>query len=153
MDNKINFKEISEFVKPEVSPGFLLWQVSSAWRRKIERVLKKFDLTHPQFVVLITLGWLAQSGKQVTQKDLSHQVFIDTATISQIIRGLEKKGLVMRVRIKGDERAKYPALTDDGAQIVAKALPAVEACDKQFFSGLDNQSTFINQLQLLVQHD
>ena len=153
MDKCVNFQEISEFEMPEQSPGFLLWQVSSSWRRKIEQSLKEFDLTHPQFVVLASLAWLARLKKQVSQKELSEQVCIDTATISQIIRGLERKGLIKRARIEGDERAKYPAVTEAGALLITKALPSIEDCDKKFFAHLANQQDFLKHLNLLSKYD
>ena len=153
MDKKVNFQEISEFEAPEQSPGFLLWQVSASWRRKIEQSLKEFDLTHPQFVVLASLAWFAEIKKQVSQKELSTPVLIDTATVSQIIRGLEKKGLITRARIEGDERAKYPTPTDAGALLITKALPSIEACDKKFFAHLDNQQDFLKHLNLLAKYD
>jgi DNA-binding MarR family transcriptional regulator len=153
MDQTVDFQTISDFDSPEQSPGFLLWQVSSSWRRQIEQVLKNFDLTHPQFVVLANLAWLGRSNEQITQKELAQQVFIDTATLSQIIRGLEKKTLIKRVRIEGDERAKYPVITETGASLITQALPIVEACDKEFFSKLKHPQDFTNHLKLLNTRD
>ena len=135
MSNQVDFKHISVHEKPEQSPGFLLWHVSTAWRSSIEAVLKLLDLTHPQFVVLATLGWLTRNGDRVTQAALCTMAGIDPNTTSQILRGLETKKLIKRVP-SIDPRAKNPMLTANGSKLLVKALPAVEAADAQFFKQL-----------------
>jgi DNA-binding MarR family transcriptional regulator len=92
----INFKKISVFQAPEDSPGYLLWRVSTQWRREIEVALKPFDLTHPQFVILATTGWLTKQGAKVSQIEIGQQAGLDPNTTSQILRGLEAKALIAR---------------------------------------------------------
>ncbi len=136
--SNLNFKHISAHEKPEQSPGFLLWHVSTAWRSSIEAVLKLLDLTHPQFVVLATLGWLTRNGDRITQAALCTMTGIDPNTTSQILRGLEAKKLIKRVPSL-DPRAKNPMLTAKGSELLIKALPAVEEADGQFFSAFSTQ--------------
>lgn len=135
MEQKLNFKEISVHDTPDRSPGFLLWHISTSWRSSIEAILKSIDLTHPQFVVLATLGWLTRNGDLVTQRDVGKMAGLDPNTTSQIIKGLEKKGLIQREQ-SSDGRAKNPLLTPKGSKVLAKALPAVEMTDAQFFNAL-----------------
>lgn len=120
---------------PEKSPGFLLWHISTTWRRSIEIALTTFGLTHPQFVVLATLGWLSRNSDQVTQIAIGTMAGLDPNTNSQIIKGLEKKGLITRAR-SHDGRAKHVLLTPQGYALLQRALPAVEQTDAQFFSAL-----------------
>jgi len=138
MSKNIEFKHISVHDAPEKSPGFLLWHVSTSWRTSIEAVLKPLGLTHPQFVVLATLGWLTREGDRITQAALGKMAGLDPNTTSQIIRGLEVKKLVKRVQ-SADPRAKNPLLTTKGTQVLATALPAVETADAQFFKVLNTQ--------------
>lgn len=133
-----NIKKLTLYNTPEYSPGFLLWHVSTKWRSHIESVLKSFSLTHPQFVVMASLGWLTQDGKRVTQADIGKMAGLDPNTISQIIKGLEKKGLITRV-VSDDPRAKNPLLTKKGYDILSQALPAVETADNQYFSNLNQK--------------
>ena len=133
MKQKIDFKHVSEFDTPDDSPGYLLWRVSTKWRSEIERILKPLDLTHPQFVVMATLGWLTKDGDRVSQVDVGRLAGFDPNTTSQILRGIEKKGFVARKQ-KVDERSKNPTLTKKGADILAKAIPLVEKTDKAFFA-------------------
>lgn len=132
---------------PEESPGFLLWRVSTSWRRSIEAILKPLGLTHPQFVVLACTGWLTRSGEKTTQAAIGRQAGLDPNTTSQILKSLQTKGLIDRPR--SDERSKSPSLTSTGKQTLSKALPAVEKADAQFFSPLKN-SKLLKDLQILA---
>lgn len=138
MSERPNFKKISVHEGPKQSPGFLLWHISTSWRSSIETVLKTFGLTHPQFVVLATTGWLTKNGELTNQAAIGKMAGLDPNTTSQIITGLEKKGLVKR-EASSDGRAKNPKLTAQGNGLLAQALPAVEQEDNKFFNVLSLQ--------------
>ena len=150
-----DFSKISSHTGPEESPGFLLWRVSTFWRRAIEDVLKPLDLTHPQFVILATTAWLTrkvegQEQGKATQIEIAKQAGLDPNTTSQILRGLQTKGLIERKRTV-DERSKYPTLTAKGEESLAKALPAVELADSKFFSQVNlKDSGLLAALQILA---
>lgn len=151
MNKKVNFKEISVHDAPERSPGFLLWQVSTTWRGSIELELKSINLTHPQFVILATLGWLTRKGERVSQAAIGKMAGLDPNTVSQIIRGLELKEFIMREK-SSDGRAKNPVLTIKGSDVLKKALPAVEAKDAEFFHHLTvkEKECMLNIFQKLI---
>ncbi len=138
MSKSVNFKKISIHETPEQSPGYLLWRISTLWRGSIEASLKTINLTHPQFVVLATLGWLTKNGDKVTQAAIGKMAALDPNTTSQIIKGLEQKGLIKRITSL-DARAKNPILTTNGIKILAQAMPLVENTDGQFFQNLNKQ--------------
>ena len=154
MKKSVNFKEISVHETPDLSPGFLLWHVSTAWRGSIELLLKSIGLTHPQFVILATLGWLTRKGDRVTQAAIGKMAGLDPNTVSQIIRGLEKKNLITREQ-SSDGRAKNPILTIKGSDTLKKAVPAVETQDAEFFSHLtrDETTCMIGIFQKLILKD
>lgn len=135
MSERPNFKKISIHEGPKESPGFLLWRVSTSWRSSIEAILKTFNLTHPQFVILATTGWLTRNGELATQVAIGKMAGLDPNTTSQIITGLEKKELIKR-EASSDGRAKNPKLTAQGIHLLAQALPAVEQEDINFFNVL-----------------
>lgn len=140
----------SQFKIAEESPGFLFWRVSVTWRRFIEKSLLPLDLTHVQFVLLATLGYLTRAKKMVTQKELAEKANCDVTMTSQVLRLLEKKGLVTRDFKSEDERARYPALTKKGADILHEALVVVETVDQDFFGSLkSHQKTFVRHLNAL----
>ncbi|CDR34114.1 MarR family winged helix-turn-helix transcriptional regulator [Criblamydia sequanensis] len=144
MKKSLNFKEISVHDTPGRSLGFLLWHVSTAWRGSIEAKLKSLDLTHPQFVILATLGWLTRKGELVTQALVGKMAGLDPNTVSQIIKGLEKKGLIKRQK-SSDARVKNPLLTLKGQEKIREALPIVEEKDAQFFHSLTS-----NEIESLI---
>jgi DNA-binding MarR family transcriptional regulator len=138
MNKLTDFENMSKFSGPEESPGYLLWRVSTQWRAEIEKELKLCDLTHPQFVLLAVIGWLSRKNGISTQIEISRAAAMDPNTVSQVIRGLEAKKLIKRVQ-KKDARSKNAFLTDKGIEVLAQALPAVEAVDTNFFAVLTLQ--------------
>ncbi len=132
-------KEVSRFEGPEQSPGFLLWQVSMQWRRQIEAGLTTIGLTHVQFVLLASVGWFTQHDQKASQAELSRHCKTDINMTSQVLRALEKKGLIERQRHPGNDRSKFPVLTQAGSQLIEKAIPLVESIDDKFFSRSDRK--------------
>jgi DNA-binding MarR family transcriptional regulator len=145
MSDGLNFNKISAHQGPKQSPGFLLWHISTSWRSSVETVLKTFSLTHPQFVVLATTGWLTRNGELATQAAIGKLAGLDPNTASQILKGLEQKELIERMQ-STDARAKHPKLTSKGQAVLTNALPAVEKQDAEFFNTLTKE-----ELKQLVQ--
>lgn len=146
---EIAWEKITQFEGPEQSPGFLSWQVSTQWRRRIEAALSVLGLTHPQFVLLANLGWLTQNDRGITQVELARHCKTDITMTSQVLRSLESKGYIERFQRKGNERSKFPRVTPDGARLVEQALPLVEAVDRDFFKNLDIEK-YVELLQRLI---
>ena len=139
MSQTVDFKKISRHKGPLKSPGFLLWKASTTWRSILEAKLKPYDLTHPQFVMLACTAWLTREGEHTTQIAVGKMASLDPNTTSQVLRGLEKKGLITRKESPTDTRAKSPALTATGRKRIEQALPIVEAADKGFFGQLSKE--------------
>ena len=152
MNNVVDFERVSFYRTPKESPGFLLWHVSTHWRSAIEETLKRLNLTHPQFVILATVSWLTKNKQHVSQVEIGQHAGLDPNTTSQILRGLEAKNFIERVR-SIDERSKNPTLTAMGTETLVKALPAVEKADMIFFQSLqkDELSALIVIFQKLVE--
>ena len=131
----------SKFNGPKESPGFLLWQVSSAWRRSLDSVLQQYELTHVQFVILASIGWLTREGGVASQIDLARHARLDVAMTSQVIRALEKRHFLERKQLSGNERSKFCFLTEEGGLLIRKAFPAIEDADISFFERLSTCDT------------
>lgn len=134
------------FSKPEESTGFLLWQVTMTWQRKMNRALDECALTHTQFVILAALGWLLQSGKEVNQKDIADHSNTDRMMVSKILRKLQKNGLIDRQESAQDARSKSVSLTAQGKGKLQQALKIVHKTDTAFFNKLTDQPTFDAEL-------
>ena len=128
------------------STGLLFIRTYHKWHGLIKNKLKTIDLTHPQFVVLTTLAALLRQREWVSQTDIARFSDMDVMTVSQIIRLLVKKGLIMREVHPKDSRANIILLTDMGLQKVNQALPLVESIDQAFFGKLGNNTETLNQL-------
>ena len=128
------------------STGLLFIRTYHKWHGMIKNKLRTIDLTHPQFVVLTTLAALLRQQEWVSQTDIARFSDMDVMTISQIIRLLVKKGLIMREVHPKDSRANIILLTEMGLQKVNQALPLVEGIDQAFFGKLENNTETLNQL-------
>ncbi len=134
------------------STGFLLWQVNTIWQRNVAAVLRGHDFTQVQFALLASLMWLERKEEWVTQAMLARHAKLDEMMTSQVLRSLEKRGLVERHPHPRDTRAKYLLLTADGRSKTAEALPKVEMVDQEYFAVLGQQRKDFNQaLRTLIE--
>ncbi|MFW2491601.1 MarR family winged helix-turn-helix transcriptional regulator [Clostridium chromiireducens] len=132
----------------ESSTGLLFIRVYNKWHTIIIRELRKLGITHPQFVVLTTLNFLSQSNDNVTQASIAKLADMDVMSVSQIIKGLEKKEFIMRTTNPNDSRANTVILLPKGEEMVKKALPIIERTDDEFFGVLkDNERIFRQYLK------
>ena len=133
------------------STGLLFIRAYHKWHGLIKNELNTIDLTHPQFVVLTTLAALLRQQEWVNQTDIARFSDMDVMTVSQIIRLLVKKRLIMREVHPKDSRANIILLTDMGLQKVNQALPLVESIDQAFFGKLENKTEVFNQLLMKLE--
>ncbi|WP_225181419.1 MarR family winged helix-turn-helix transcriptional regulator [Pectobacterium aroidearum] len=87
---------------------FSLYSVANALIRQYRPLLKEFDLTYPQFVVLLSL----YDQDNILLKELSEKTLFDSGTLTPLVQKLEAKEFLNRVAVAGDERMKKVVLTD-----------------------------------------
>jgi DNA-binding MarR family transcriptional regulator len=121
---------------PSESPGFLLWHATLRWQRSVAAALAPLDLTHVQFVLLACTWWLNDQGEDPTQVRLAAQAGTDIKMTSQVLKALEKKGLIEREVDPADTRARRLRATPRGKRLAPRAIAVVEAVDAEFFSEL-----------------
>jgi DNA-binding MarR family transcriptional regulator len=80
-------------------------------------VLQELNLTHPQYLVMLTL-WEA-SPRSVNE--ISEALLLEPATVSPLLKRLESCGYVTRQRVQGDERSLAVGLTPEGAALRDRA--------------------------------
>lgn len=123
------------------STGFLLWQVTLAWQRAVRAVLEPHDLTHVQFVLLMSAWWLGEHEGAPTQQRIAEHAGTDAMMTSQVLRRLAARQLVTRELDERDARAKRIVLTESGRSVLADALADVETTDAEFFAALGQDAT------------
>ncbi len=136
--------------KPEESSGFLLWQVTNLWQRKIKKSLEKYELTHSQFVLMASIHWLMLHKQEVTQIILSAHTKIDPMTTSMVLRTLQKKQLITRTEHQTDTRAKAIKLTLGGQKMARQAVKTIEGFDALFFQPLSDKVKAFNKNLLVL---
>jgi DNA-binding MarR family transcriptional regulator len=127
-------------LEPSQSPGFLLWHATLRWQREIAAALAPLDLTHVQFVLLASTWWLNQRGERPNQIALAAQAGTDVKMTSQVVRGLERKGLLEREIDPADTRARRLTVTRRGSRLAPRAIEAVERADAEFFAEVPRKS-------------
>lgn len=138
----------------EDATGLLFMRTYNKWHGEIKKQLNKIGVTHPQFVVLTTIGYMAQYEDEITQVMVATLGGMDVMSVSQVLTLLEKKGLVHRQAHSKDTRANAIGLTEAGIQTVVLALPIVEKIDISFFSALgEDESIFKKNLHLLNSYE
>lgn len=118
---------------PENAVGFVLWRVVHRYVRDIDRALAPIDLTHLQFTALALAAWMARSGEPVTQSDLARFGAVHPMQVSLLLKALEGKGMVERVRDASDTRAKHVAVTKAGLEALSRAMPLAIAVQRRLF--------------------
>lgn len=139
---------------PDQSIGFSLWQTFMIWNRKINNALAAIELTHTQFVLLAGLGWLLKDKEPVSQIRLAEEARTDPMMTSQVLRTLEKKGLITRAPHPDDSRAKEIKLTNYGTEMLSHALTAVQKIDEEYFGvlGESRKSFHWNMNELIIKN-
>jgi MarR family transcriptional regulator, organic hydroperoxide resistance regulator len=101
-------------------------------------LLEELDITYPQYLVLLVL-W---ENKSVTVKELGHKLFLDSGTLSPMLKRMEGNDLIDRRRSIEDERTVIISLTKKGEDLKDKAqcIPS---------KLLENLSMDINELTIL----
>ncbi len=97
---------------------FPLYAVSKEIVRKYTPFLNEIDLTYTQYITMMVM-WEHQ---QVSVKELGKKLFLDSGTLTPLLKNLEKKGLVTRERSKEDERVLVVSITDEGRALREKAV-------------------------------
>ena len=95
---------------------FLYYVSSKEIVNKFNKHLKQYDISFPNYVVMLYI----ENSNPVFIKTLCDQLYLDSGTISPIIKRLEKKGLIERMRTEEDERRVKVQLTQKGSVLKEK---------------------------------
>ena len=102
---------------------FALYSASLAMTKLYKPLLEALGLTYPQYLVMLVL-W-EQDGLMVSE--LGQRLYLDSGTLTPLLKRLEAAGLVSRMRAVEDERRVHIHLTPAGRKLKARAA-SVPGC-------------------------
>ena len=105
---------------------FSLYSTGLAMDKVYRKVLRPLKLTYPQYLVMLVL-W---EGDGITVTALGDRLFLDSATLTPLLKRMESSGLVSRKRAAEDERQVVISLTVRGRALREKARDVQQAIFK-----------------------
>ncbi len=96
---------------------FAVYSAGHAFNRVYKPLLEKLGLTYPQYLAMLVL-W---ERDNVPVKEIGEKLFLDSGTLTPLLKRLEAAGLVKRTRGAKDERQVIVALTPEGRALREKA--------------------------------
>nr|WP_143433140.1 MarR family transcriptional regulator [Herbaspirillum camelliae] len=105
---------------------FAMYSASLAMTKAYKKLLAPLDITYPQYLVMMVL-W---EKDQVTVSELGGRLFLDSGTLTPLLKRMEAMGLLHRTRDAEDERRVLVSLTPAGRALREKArtVPLQMSC-------------------------
>lgn len=115
MENPIND------LKLENQLCFLLYASSREMTKQYKPLLEKLEVTYPQYLVLLLL-W---EHIELSVKRIGELLYLDSGTLTPMLKRMEQQGIVSRERSSEDERLVIIKLTEKGQSLKdeAKSIP------------------------------
>ncbi|MBE5844833.1 MAG: MarR family transcriptional regulator [Butyrivibrio sp.] len=112
-----NNNEEYDALKLENQLCFPLYACSKEIIRAYKPFLDEIDLTYTQYITMMVL-W---EKKEMNVKTLGENLYLDSGTLTPVLKKLEAKGLLKRTRSKADERNLLVSITKEGEALKEKA--------------------------------
>lgn len=96
---------------------FAIYACSREMTKLYRPLLDEVGLTYPQYLVMLVL-WEEESA---TVKQLGERLYLDSGTLTPLLKRLEQAGFVSRERSREDERVMVISLTEEGAALKTRA--------------------------------
>ena len=109
-----------------------LMRAADGIRRELVRTLQPFDLTLPQFNVLIIL----RREAELPTLDVAERLVEQTPGITRLMNTLTVKRYIRRRRCKDDRRQQLCSLTDAGRRVIDAVIPHIFATHQRIISDL-----------------
>lgn len=110
-------KSQEEILKLDNQVCFPIYTLSKEVIKMYRPHLDKLDISYPQYLVLMVL-W---ENDKLAVREICDKLYLDTGTITPMLKRMELKELITRTRQKNDERVVEIALTKKGKVMKAKA--------------------------------
>ena len=111
-----------ECLRLEKQICFPLYACAKEVVRRYKPFLDEINLTYTQYITMMVL-W---EEKSLSVKQLGDRLYLDSGTLTPLLKTLEKKGFLKRERSKEDERYLIVMLTEEGEALKEKAVTIPE---------------------------
>lgn len=111
-----------EALKIENQLCFPLYACSRDVIKKYKPYLDKIDLTYTQYITMLVM-W---DRKEMNVKELGRRLYLDSGTLTPLLKKLESKGLLTRKRSTEDERNLVISITEKGERLKEEAAEIPE---------------------------
>ena len=125
---------------------FGLYVCSKEIIRLYAPILEPLGLTYTSYITLLSL-W---EKDNVTVKELGARLFLDSGTLTPLLKKMEGQGLVTRTRSTKDERTVYVKLTADGKNLRKKCLEVPKQMMCHNLMSLDEGAELLKSLHNLM---
>lgn len=122
-----------EILKLDNQLCFALYVSSKEIIKKYKPLLEPLNLTYTAYITLLVL-W---EQENITVKELGKRLFLDSGTLTPLLKRMESKGFLTRTRSSDDERNVRIGLTERGKQLKQRAthIPRELICSSNFDIG------------------
>jgi DNA-binding MarR family transcriptional regulator len=97
---------------------FPLYATAKEIVRKYKPFLEEIDLTYTQYITMMVM-W---EEEEINVTHLGEKLYLDSGTLTPLLKKLEKKGYITRQRSKDDERTLDVKVTEEGLKLRDQAL-------------------------------
>lgn len=108
--------DYNEILKLENQVCFSLYAASKGIIKKYKPILSKYNLTYTQYITMLVL-W---EYKTLSVKDIGQKLYLDSGTLTPVIKKLEAMNLVQKYRSESDDRVVLVQLTKIGLELKEK---------------------------------
>ena len=124
---------------------FALYSTSLAMTRVYKPLLDALGLTYPQYLAMLVL-W-EKDGLMVSE--LGERLYLDSGTLTPLLKRLESSNLISRIRAVEDERRVHITLTAAGRKLKAKAASIPDCILSASQCSLSELTALTQQVQAL----
>ncbi|MEY8355279.1 MarR family transcriptional regulator [Lachnospiraceae bacterium 54-53] len=114
---------------------YLLMANHAVYQRRLMEILKDTELTLGQPKVLDYL----KDHNGALQKDIAAACYIEAATITSVLNGMEAKGIIERKRLNGNRRSFYVFMTAKGLALQKKVEEIFLQLEQETFQGIPEE--------------
>ena len=130
--------------------GLLIWQVSNYWQSRLRNILRNFNLSLNQYLILETLVNIENIKPSVSQSIITSFSGIDESVVSVNLKLLEQNNFIKR-KVDNDSRKKIIIILSSGRKIFEEIYPKIYQEEKNIFNKLqDEKLNFYNSLRFIL---